>query len=261
MKPRAIIARTARTVPWLALAAAALLHYVVLATLGDPWNFGTLLSLLAACIATSAFFLRRAGHSLLPTDRRIRTVALAAVGMTAAWYVGMCSWMFVEARSEEGAEIDVVLILGAGLKDGRPTPTLERRIHTALDFLLEHPEVSAVACGGVGPGQQRSEAEVIRNALVHGGVASNRILLEPRSSSTVENLRFALPLVRQIVPDGSPRVLLVTSNFHLARAKMLARNQGFVPYSLPASTPWYVLPNTTARESVAILKSVVVDLR
>ncbi len=261
MKPGAPPAITVRTIAWLALASVALVHYVVLATLGDPWNFGTLLSLLAACIATGAFFRRRAGRGLLPTDRRIRIVVLAIAGTMAAWYVGMCSWMFGEARSEESAEIDAVVILGAGLKDGRPTPTLERRIHTALSYLLEHPEISAVACGGVGPGQQLSEAEVIRNALVRGGVASNRILLEPQSSSTVENLRFALPLVQQIVSDGSPRVLIVTSNFHLARAKMLARNQGFVPHSLPASTPWYILPNTTARESVAILKSVVLDRR
>jgi uncharacterized SAM-binding protein YcdF (DUF218 family) len=169
--------------------------------------------------------------------------------------------MLVGARSEEDQPVDVVLVLGAGLRDGRPTPTLERRIDAASSYLLNHPNLVVVACGGVGPGQPVSEAEVIRDGLEARGVARQRVLLEDRSKTTNENVRFARALLSGHGAGSRPRAMIITSNFHLGRAKLLARRAGFDAFGLPASTPWYSLPNAAVRETLAIVKSAIVDGR
>ena len=246
---------------WLLAATIALVHYTVLSVFGDPFNFGTLLSLGVAIIGISVVALRRLGRPVPACVRRWHRLFWLGLGSMCVWYLAMTTWMFVEARSEEEQPVDVVVVLGAGLKNGKPTPALRRRIERAAGYLLSNPRVPAVLCGGVGPGQPSSEAAVMRDELVMRGVSPNRLHLEEESTSTVENLRLAAPQVRGLASGERARVLLITSNFHLARAKMLARDQGFEAFGLPATTPWYILPNTTARESVAIVKSVLVDLR
>jgi len=245
---------------WIAIGLAALCHYVVLAALGDPFNFGTLLSLAVFGVGVAVVGARRLGRPFPPIRGRFRRPFWIGVGALGVWYVAMTSWMFFEARAEDEASVDVVLVLGAGLKNGHPTPALKRRIDRAASYLLAHPEIPAVLCGGVGRGQPTSEAAVMRDALVARGVSPKRLTLEQRSTSTAQNVAFARLLVKDRVGREPPRALIITSSFHLARAKMLARNRGFETFGLPASTPWYILPNTTARESVAIIKSVLVDL-
>ena len=248
-----------RHIALLAIGATALGHYVILALLGDPLNFGTLLSLAVAIVGLGVPLLRFVGRPLPSLGPRPRRVLQVSGGVAIAWYLAMLSWMIVEARSDERESVDVVLVLGAGLKDGRPTPALKRRVARAAHYLEAHPNVPAIACGGIGTGQPISEAEVIGEELVRRGIAPARLRFEKRSTSTVENLRFARPLMDDLVPKERPRILIITSNFHLARAKMLARRQGFEAFGVPASTPWYILPNTTARESVAIVKSILLD--
>jgi len=194
------------------------------------------------------------------TSGRIR-VALRRMALTVlALYLGIAAWMVVEARSQAHEPGDVVLILGAAVHDDRPSQVLQRRIDRAAAYMVEHPAVSAVACGGRSPGDRLSEAEVIRNELVRRGVAGHRIDLEMRSTSTAENLRFALPLVRARLGAESGRVLIATSNFHLARAKLLARALGLDAYGLPAATPLRLLPWASTREVLAIVKALAVDL-
>jgi uncharacterized SAM-binding protein YcdF (DUF218 family) len=245
---------------WIAIGLVALCHYLVLAALGDPFNFGTLLSLGLFGVGVLVVGTRRLGRPFPPIRRRFRRLFWIGIGALGAWYLAMTSWMFLEARADDESSVDVVLVLGAGLKNGHATPALKRRIDRAAGYLAAHPGVPAVLCGGVGRGQPASEAAVMRDALVARGVSPGRLALEQRSTSTAQNVHFARVLVKDRVEREPPRALIITSNFHLARAKMLARNQGFEAYGLPASTPWYILPNTTARESVAIIKSVLVDL-
>lgn len=66
--------------------------------------------------------------------------------------------------------------------------------------------------------------ETNRRALLSGGVPSDRITIERKSKSTLENADFAKPLLEAA---GVRRVLLVTSSFHARRA--LATFQQRIP--------------------------------
>ena len=103
-------------------------------------------------------------------------------------------------------------------------------------------------------GGVRSVDDVAR-LLAHGADAS-QILEEPQASNTRENLLFSAKLAEEAGFDTS-RVLIVTSDFHMCRAKYIARTLGMEPYGLSSGTwPWILKLNYTLREVFAFCKAV-----
>ena len=54
-------------------------------------------------------------------------------------------------------------------------------------------------------------------------------------------------------------LVVLSSNFHLFRIRLLARRLGLEVAPLAAPTPWSILPNCCLREFFALLKSLVMD--
>lgn len=95
------------------------------------------------------------------------------------------------------------------------------------------------------------------------GIDSHRILLEDRSVNTLENLRFSLDRIQEVHPpdglDAAPSVVVVTNGFHVLRSKMLARRLGMRPTALAAETPPSFVVKGYVRESLALVKSFLLD--
>ena len=82
------------------------------------------------------------------------------------------------------------------------------------------------------------------------GIEPERIIKEDRSVSTRENLKFSRKYLRQ--KDGS--VLIVTNGFHLYRASLIARSEGYMDVELlPASVNPVFFPNYMVREFFALI--------
>lgn len=66
------------------------------------------------------------------------------------------------------------------------------------------------------------EAEVMRDLAIELGVPPEAIRIEPRSTDTIENARFSVALLCEDQPEPCvPKVILVTSPYHLRRAEHL----------------------------------------
>ena len=76
--------------------------------------------------------------------------------------------------------------------------------------------------------------------LTARGVDESRVLLEEQASDTRENLEFSRTLA-QTHGMRTDRVLIITSDFHLCRAKYLAKKLGMEPYGLASRTSPEVL--------------------
>jgi len=87
--------------------------------------------------------------------------------------------------------------------------------------------------------------------LVSRGVDRERVLLEDRSTTTWENLTFSKEIMVEQRPDY--RCLVVTNNFHVLRAALLARKAKLNGQVVGSPTAWYYWPTATLREFVAIL--------
>lgn len=152
-----------------------------------------------------------------------------------------------------------LIILGCGVKaDGTPTWALENRLDEALDWYRAHPGTRLVVSGGKGPNEPIPEAQSMAEYLYGRGAAWNDVLVEDRSTSTMENFRYSRILMEQAGWNGSP-ILFVTNDFHVFRARMLAARNGFAAFGIGAPTPAVIWLNVYLREFFALFKSLAVD--
>lgn len=108
-----------------------------------------------------------------------------------------------------------IVILGYGLKpDGTMRTILRRRVLTGLAVAQFYPESKIIVTGG-NPQNGRTEAAQMRKMLLLLGFPDNRILVEDRANSTVQNAAFSVPLAEQA---GASGIILVTSTTHQDRA-------------------------------------------
>lgn len=165
-------------------------------------------------------------------------------GLKVITLVGVCivlvSFIIIEFQIWRGSkakpldDTDCVIVLGAGVYGTRPSASLRSRMNAALDYLKEHPSVSAILSGGQGPGEDISEAEAMRRYLTENGIDESRLLLEDKSTSTAENLRFSFEIAEK---QGFSKLTVVTNEFHQYRSKHLAENMGYQVGGIPAPVP------------------------
>ena len=90
--------------------------------------------------------------------------------------------------------------------------------------------------------------------LTAHGIAAERLYKEEVSSTTRENFQYSAELLRQLNGGQLPeKVAVLSSEYHLYRAKYLARQAGLEPLGVPAKTTLPVLRlNYFLREGVAV---------
>lgn len=116
-----------------------------------------------------------------------------------------------------------VIVLGAQVKGTQPSRALRKRLDKALAYAEEHPETVLVLSGGQGPNEDISEAECMHAYLKATGLDEGRMVLEDRSTSTKENLVFS----DEKTGCGSGRCGILSNDFHVCRALLLAKKCGY----------------------------------
>ena len=213
------------------LALAVLLRFV------PGLRFSALLCLCATAVLFIFYLLEhfaRRGH---------RAAAWCELALIAALLLGFSLFTVLETMvvrgsfaDESDAPVSAVIVLGAGVNGETPSLTLRTRIDAAAAYLEEHPDVPVVLSGGQGPGEAITEAECMRRALVRRGVDESRLYPEERSTSTQENLRYSRAILEELGVDPAQRVAIVTSDFHLCRARLLwGGDTAAVPAHLPSA--------------------------
>ena len=145
-------------------------------------------------------------------------------------------------------------MLGAAVYGDRPSLTLVRRLEGALDYLNRYPDSVAVVSGGMGPGETVTEGQAMFDWLVARGVAPERVLIEDRATSTRENLEFSFDIIRSRGDEPSGNVAIVSSAYHLYRAKCMAEKLGIADPAGVAA-PWgyfFVMLNYFIREAFGV---------
>ncbi|MDM5154821.1 YdcF family protein [Bacillus sp. DX1.1] len=157
------------------------------------------------------------------------------------------------AREKVSNQAPYVLILGAKLFGDKPSLSLQNRLDVALEYLHSHPVAKAIVSGGQGEDEDIPEAHSMRNYLVNHGIDENRILIEDRSTSTYENVKFSIDLY------DVKHAVVISNTYHLYRTKIIAKRLGMRMESLPAPTPVRSKKKAYIREYAAIIKTIVFD--
>ncbi len=108
-----------------------------------------------------------------------------------------------------------IVILGYGLKpDGTMRLILHTRVLAGLAVAQIFPQAPIIVTGG-NPRNDNTEAEQMGKMLRLYGTPRERIIVEDRANSTVQNAAFSVPLAKQA---GTSGIILVTSSSHQDRA-------------------------------------------
>ncbi len=190
-----------------------------------------------------------------PFGRGVRSTLIAGYALFFAGFA-IVSTVLVRAggaQPERGAP--AVIVLGGGLKGGRPSGSLARRLDKALEYAEANPETLIVTTGGLGAGQTVTEGKAMEEYLVERGFPRERILREETSTSTEENLRNAAALLEEEkgLKPGEYRVVISTTDYHVFRALRVARRQGLNAEGLGSRSSWYLKLNFYLREYLAVL--------
>ena len=78
------------------------------------------------------------------------------------------------------------------------------------------------------------------NYLTEKGIDSDRIILEDKSSTTEENVRFSLDIIESRGMTGK-KIAVVTSEYHVYRARLMFEKNGYSVKGIPAKTELTVL--------------------
>lgn len=129
------------------------------------------------------------------------------------------------ARTDAEQGRAYLIVLGAAVYGTSPSVSLENRLISAYEYLIAYPECKAVLSGGKGAGEDITEAQCMYVWLTEHGIDPERLLLEPDSSDTYENLRNAKAVIEK---DGGniSSVAVVSNTYHLYRAKLIASSLG-----------------------------------
>lgn len=147
---------------------------------------------------------------------------------------------------------DAIVVLGASGRGREPSPALVRRVRHGVDAFRQGRGQFLVFSGGA-PRQPIAEAAWMRALALEAGIAESAIVVEDKSTRTLENAAFTARLMAR---RGLASALLVTDPFHLPRALYAFRRAGIAAVGSPARSFWHEVawwwwPVLLARETVA----------
>jgi uncharacterized SAM-binding protein YcdF (DUF218 family) len=168
-------------------------------------------------------------------------------------------YAFIYGRITGLRRADFVVVLGSGLAGGdRVPPLLAGRLDRGLrvhQTLARRRPVSPVVIvsGGKGSDEQISEAEAMARYLIERGLPADQIIREDQSRTTEENLTYSQAIMARSVPGY--RCIIVTSNYHVFRAAIIARRLRVNGQVTGARTAGYYWPTAMLREFAAVFLS------
>lgn len=149
---------------------------------------------------------------------------------------------------------DCVLVLGCGIRGETVLPTLESRLNHCLDYLKHNPTALILVSGGRGHNEDITEAEAMKRYLTSKGVSENQIIKEEESRNTKENLIKSKIVLDDLFAGNEYTIALISSDYHIYRAEMVASDVGLNVNSYSAGVKWYLLPSAYSREALSICK-------
>jgi uncharacterized SAM-binding protein YcdF (DUF218 family) len=218
----------------------------------NVFNIGNIFGMIICLLILLCVIFSSKIHAVCSQSKVARRIALAVLLLFCAGlaWTAVLTGLMISGTKGAPDENATVLVLGSKVNGSVPSADLMARIETAAEYLNENPRAVCVACGGQGNGEDRTEAEVIREGLVSLDIDSSRIYLEDRSTSTQENIGNALGVIEA---NGLSRNLaIVTDEYHEYRACSIAREYGVSAEAVPSRTPWYIFSACWARELLAL---------
>ncbi len=112
-------------------------------------------------------------------------------------------------------DYDAILVLGAGLRNGKPSPVLKDRLDTAYE-VYESGAANKIIVSGDHGTKTYDEVNVMKDYLINKGVPSENIFMDHAGFSTYDSIYRAKEIFQ------AKKIVIVTQEFHLYRSLYVA---------------------------------------
>lgn len=200
-------------------------------------------------------FLHKKFHILDTIPRIIKIVVVTVFCLGCVLFLSVEGLIISKMCSKAKPGVDYVIVLGAQVRGERVTKSLAKRLDAAYEYLMKNENTLVVCTGGQGSGENISEALAMKRYLMDKGIDENRIIMEDKSASTYENLKFTL----DIIGDKGASIAIVTNNFHVYRSMYLGKHVGFRDVQgIAGTSDNRLLLNYMVREGIALFKELII---
>ncbi|TSC56632.1 MAG: hypothetical protein G01um101418_256 [Parcubacteria group bacterium Gr01-1014_18] len=134
-----------------------------------------------------------------------------------------CS-IYYYSRIEKILKADAIVVLGASQWNGQPSPVFKARLDHAYDLYSGLYADKLILTGGIGKGENLSEAEVGKRYLVSKGVKKEAILMEEKGWTSWQSLNNVKDIIKDQYVES---FILVSDGFHLMRLNKMGNDLGW----------------------------------
>lgn len=235
----------------------AFIYYIVITLYaGLSVSYGWLWLLLGAAGTVFSILFRKTARIGVPMG-----IFLGLAALVLLVFLATQIWIIASGNKKPPEGAEAVIVLGAQVRGKSLTKTLRLRLDGAISYLQENEGAYVIVSGGQGPGEDISEAEAMKQYLMEHGISENIILLEDKSTTTDENLKFSRKLLedRKGIKDVSKlKTVIATNRFHVGRAVSIAKKHGFgMAYGLGVDSGPVLGLHYYAREALAVWKNLI----
>ena len=170
---------------------------------------------------------------------------IAVIGIN-AYMISYVSDYILTVEDLEKQNFDCIMVLGAGLWDGEPSPMLQER----LDFGIIAYETGCsdkLLMSGDHGRVEYDEVNKMKDVAIESGVPADNIFMDHAGFSTYESMYRARDVFQV------EKMVIVTQEYHLYRAVYNARKLGIDAYGFAADRLEYPIYNDV-REALARTK-------
>lgn len=138
-------------------------------------------------------------------------IGITAVSLSAYMVKATEKNIFTADTFENDEKADCILILGAGVKDGKPKPMLRDRLLTGIELYKSGAADKIIMSGDHGRADY-DEVNVMRAFALEQGVSAEDIFLDHAGFSTYDSVYRAKNIF------GAENIIIVSQKYHLYRA-------------------------------------------
>ncbi|MCX4303176.1 MAG: YdcF family protein [Clostridia bacterium] len=136
-------------------------------------------------------------------------------------------------ESVEKDDIDCILVLGAGVRNGKPTDMLADRLLTAID-LYNNKVAHKIIMSGDHSKKDYDEVNIMKAYAIEKGVPSSDIFMDHAGFSSYESIYRAKEIFE------AKKIVIVTQKYHLYRSLYIANKLGIEAYGVSADLRKYI---------------------
>ncbi|WP_125591166.1 YdcF family protein [Companilactobacillus jidongensis] len=191
-----------------------------------------------------------------PTVIQFYVIVLFSVDLVLMMILlGYVFYMYYFLKKAKVQDADYLLVLGTSFMTKRVPPVMQDRLDATIDaFHRLHDKPKIIVSGGQSSKLPMTEASLMKKYLLDHGIPESQIILEGKSLNTMQNLEYSSIVLKKNWHAASvPRVMIITSEFHIPRTLRYLKNLGISVSYLPARTMPIFLKPAMFREFTAIV--------